>query len=531
MRQSAAALFLCLIVAPGSVSTSEQSAPAAAQSPAGFTDPQRRAKLASAFGEVDRLFAEFITRNHVPGAAWGIVIDGELAHSGAAGFRDVAAKAPVEANRTVFRIASMTKSFTAMAILKLRDEGKLSLDEPAEKYVPEMKGLRYPTSDSPRITIRHLMSHGEGFPEDNAWADRHLHDTHDAFAKRLIDGVPFSNAPGLAYEYSNLGFAILGRIITKASGRPYNEYMQANIFAPLRMTSTTLEPRSVPRDRLAQGYRWEDGQWTLEDQLPDGAFGAMGGLLTSIPDLARYVGVLLGAWPPRDGPEAGPISRASLREMQQIARTAPSLVTKNAAGALQLTSGGYGYGLRVSQTCDFAHSVAHGGGLPGFGSIMRWLPDYGVGIITFGNLTYTGWGGVVSTAFDQLSASGGLQPRAVTPAPALLEARDAVSRLVNGWDDGVIDRLAADNFFLDASRDRRKAELLSLQAKVGRCEPGSGFDYLENALRGEWTLRCERGAVRSWITLAPTMPPRLQVLNLRAVEPGAAPSRRPTCPQ
>ena len=118
----------------------------------------RRAKLATAFSDIDRLFAEFATSSHVPGAAWGIVIDGELAHSGSTGVRDVATNAPVDAD-TVFRIASMTKSFTAMAILKLRDAGKLALDDLAEKYVPELKGLRYPTTDSPRITIRHLLTH------------------------------------------------------------------------------------------------------------------------------------------------------------------------------------------------------------------------------------------------------------------------------------------------------------------------------------------------------------------------------------
>src|SRR5262249_15163649 len=96
-----------------------------------------RAKLATAFAEIDRLFTEFAKEQHVPGAAWGIVVDGELAHSGATGFRDIATKAPVDAD-TVFRIASMTKSFTAMSILKLRDEGKLSLDDPAERYLPEL---------------------------------------------------------------------------------------------------------------------------------------------------------------------------------------------------------------------------------------------------------------------------------------------------------------------------------------------------------------------------------------------------------
>ena len=89
------------------------------------------------------------------------------------------------------------------------------------------------------------------------------------------------------------------------------------------MTSTTLEPASRARPtRLAQGYRWEDEQWKLEPQLPDGAFGSMGGMLTSARDLGLYVGAFLGAWPPRDGRETGPVRRSSLREMQQSAAPA-----------------------------------------------------------------------------------------------------------------------------------------------------------------------------------------------------------------
>ena len=179
-----------------------------------FSDPDRRAKLGTAFADIDRLFAEFAKTAHVPGAAWGIVIDGELAHAGAAGVRDVATNAPVDAD-TVFRIASMTKSFTAMAILKLRDEGKLALDDPAERYVPELKGLRYPTTDSPRITIRHLLTHSEGFPEDNPWGDQQLSESEAGLSRMMRGGIPFSNAPGIAYEYSNYGFAILGRVVSQ----------------------------------------------------------------------------------------------------------------------------------------------------------------------------------------------------------------------------------------------------------------------------------------------------------------------------
>jgi CubicO group peptidase (beta-lactamase class C family) len=488
--------------------------------PAAFTGPARRAKLAAAFPEIDRSIADFMARSHVPGAAWGIVIDGELAHIGVAGFRDLENKAPVDKD-SVFRIASMTKSFTAMAILKLRDEGKLSLDDPAERYVPELKNLRYPTTDSPRITVRHLMSHAAGFPEDNPWGDQQLAATDEDMSRMMQEGIPFSNPPGIAYEYSNYGFAILGRIVTRISGKPYREYVADAILHPLGMTSTTLEPAAVPRERLAHGYRWEDDTWKEEPPLPDGAFGPMGGMLTSVSDLSRYVGALLAAWPPRDGAETGPVTRASLREMQQIWRSRPATVVRPASGTAQLNSGGYGYGLRISQTCAFNHVVAHSGGLPGFGSLMQWLPEYGVGIVAFGNVTYTGWGGVVNNAFEALAATGGLQPRAPQPSDALIQARDSVSRLINQWNDEQADSVAAMNLFLDRSKERRRQEIEQLRGTVGQCTIPSAFDTVENALRGEWTMKCERGDLRVAITLAPTTPPRVQFMDIRGLPPGS----------
>jgi CubicO group peptidase (beta-lactamase class C family) len=473
-----------------------------------------RAPLAAAFAEVDRLVRDFMEQGHVPGAAWGIIIDGKLAHTGTAGFRDLDAKAPV-ASDTVFRIASMTKSFTAMSILKLRDEGKLSLDDPAERYVPELKGLAYPTTDSPRITIRHLLSHAEGFPEDNPWGDRHLADSDEELSAMLRGGIPFSNAPGIAYEYSNYGFAILGRIVANVSQMKYGDYVAANILKPLGMVSTTLEQAKVPVQKLAHGYRWEDARWKDEPLLSNGSFGSMGGMLTSVSDLGRYVGVLLAAWPPRDGAEDAPVKRSSLREMQQVWRPAAASVTRDASGAVQFNAGGYGFGLRVSQTCAFRHVVAHSGGLPGFGSVMTWLPEYGVGFIAFGNLTYTGWGRITANVFDTLVKKGGLRPRQPKPSPALTDARDAVSKLVVQWDEAAAKRIAADNLFLDQTSDRRRAQIEALRAQVGACTPGSGFDSVENALRGQWTMNCERGKLEVAITLAPTMPPRVQYLDVR----------------
>jgi hypothetical protein len=145
---------------------------------------------------------------------------------------------------------------------------------------------------------------------------------------------------------------------------------------------------------------------------------------------------------------------------------------------------------------------------------MRWLPDYGVGNIAFGNRTYTGWGGPTDEAFALMMRSGGLEPRVPQPSQVLTERRDAVTRLVLKWDDKLADSLASVNLFLDRSRDRRQKAIADLLARVGPCREGSGFDVVENALRGQWTLPCERGALRVSITLAPTMPPSVQLLEV-----------------
>lgn len=486
----------------------------------GQAPTDRVSRLRAALPEIDQLFAAFAKSARVPGIAYGVLIDGQLVHTGGVGVRELAARSPITPD-TVFRIASMTKSFTALCILKLRDEGKLSLDDPAERYVPELAGLKYPTTDSPKLTIRHLLSHSEGFPEDNPWGDQQLAVSEAEFTAMLKGGIPFSNAPGVAYEYSNYGFAILGRVVSRVSGQPYAEYVKANILDPLGLSSTTLEPAAVPKDRLALGYRWEDNTWKEEPQLPDGAFGAMGGMLTSTKDLGRYVGFLMSAWPPRDGNDPGPVKRSSLREMQQTARPRPATVVSGTNG-VQLSALSYGYGLRIRQSCDYRQIVAHSGGLPGFGSQMRWLTDEGIGIIAMGTLTYTSWDATFDAVTAALARTGALTRRQPEPSAALLAAKEDVTRLVNQWDDGLADRIAAVNLFLDESKDRRRRQITALRESVGTCRAGT-FD-VENALRGQWNMTCEKGTLRVAITLAPTMPPKVQYLSVQPA-PASPPAK------
>ena len=195
----------------------------------------------------------------------------------------------------------------------------------------------------------------------------------------------------------------------------------------------------------------------------------------------------------------------------------PSVV-RDSTG-LQLTTAGYGFGLGVSANCEFAHMVGHSGGLPGFGSRMQWLPEYGLGIIAFGNRTYTRWGPPFTAALTELSQTGALRPREAIPAKALVAAREQVTKLVLDWDDELARSLAAENLFLDRSLDRRRSDLAALRAQSGRCKATSGFAYVENALRGQWVLPCERGDLLVSVTLAPTMPPSVQFLEVTPAPP------------
>ena len=519
-------LLICVglsILAPGTTSRAQTPRRFASETlpEPRFADPARASKLAAAFPEIEKAFLDRVERQHMPGAVVGIIIDGKLAWFKTAGVGDLKTKTPVTAD-TVFRIASMTKSFTAMSILKLRDEGKLSLDDPVSKYVPALADLPYPTKDSPALTIRHLLSHSEGFPEDNPWGDRQLAQTDDAIKAFMRAGIPFSNAPGVAFEYSNFGFAILGQVVTEVSGKPYPDYVREQVLKPLGMRASTFEQSQVPRDRIALGYRWEDNVWKDEPILAHGSFGSMGGLWTSANDLARYVSFLMSAYPPRDEAELGPIRRSSAREMQQAARWQPAVASRNTVDSpLGFSASTYGYGLGVAQDCRFSHIVGHGGGLPGYGSLMRWWPDYGVGMIAMGNLTYAGFGGLFSDATAALYRTGAMKPRVVQPSSALLAAQKDVSQLIVKWDDALASRIAADNLFLDETASRRAANMKVLNQKHGECKFASTIEP-ENALRGKWRMPCERGWLDVNITLAPTMPPRVQFINVESTLPPEA---------
>jgi CubicO group peptidase (beta-lactamase class C family) len=497
--------------------------------PPRFTDPDRLAKMAAAFPDIDRTFVGYATEKHIPGMVWGIVVDGRLVHTGTYGVQDLTSKTPVTP-RTSFRIASMTKSFTTLAILQLRDEGKLALDDPVAKWLPEFAHIPLPTRDSAPLRLRQLLSHSAGWPEDNPWGDQQLAVSDADMTHWLQHGIPFSTPPATRYEYSNYAFALLGRVVTKASGVPYEQYVRSHILSQLHMDSSTFRFSDVPVATRAIGYRLQpDGTYRVESPLPNGAFGSAGGLLTTADDLGKYVAFHLSAWPPRDDAEAGPVRRSSVREMSQM-WTPANFAVRHPDGALQASESGYGFGLRVRTDCRFEHIVSHGGGLPGFGSYMEWLPDYGVGMFAMATLTYSGPSEPISRSWDAMLRTGGLQPRELPPSPLQTQLRDRIFGLWRHWDDQQAKEIAAVNFFIDFTSLQRRTEIQKLKDEVGACS-AAGPVMPENWLRGQFNLQCERGTVGVFFTLSPTQPPAIQYLNFQRLANASTRLEAPTGPR
>jgi CubicO group peptidase (beta-lactamase class C family) len=468
--------------------------------------------------EVDRIFADYALDSHVPGLVYGIVADGQLVYVRGLGVQDLESKHPVTPD-TLFRIASMTKAFTALTVLKLRDDGKLRLDALAETYVPELQGWVYPTADSPRIRVRNLLNHTAGFVEDDPWGDRQTPLPEPDFSRLLKGGVSFTRAPGIAYEYSNLGYALLGRIITNVSGRPYAETITQTLLKPLGMDSSGFVAEAAPHERRAIGYRWQDDAWHEEPMLGPGAFGAMGGLQTSANDYAKWVAYLLAAWPARDGTDPGPVPRATVRELAEGSNFARVLDRPgHSSGAPCRQAVTYAMGFNAVIDCDLGFALTHGGGYPGYGSRVLLLPEQGVGIFALANRTYAGPSPPVWDAALALNNAGFLQKRSVAVSADLASAYRSVGEIYNKGDVAAGGDVLAMNFLLDRDAAGWGRDLAELKNEVGACDTTAPVTV--NAwLSGEFTWRCERGRLTGSVLLAPTRPPRIQSLKLAVKAP------------
>jgi CubicO group peptidase (beta-lactamase class C family) len=487
--------------------------PSTAQSQAATSPPS------DPYAVADRIFADYVVDAHIPGLVYGIVVDGQLVHVGTYGVQDLDSKRPVTRD-SLFRIASMTKAFTALTVLKLRDDGRVRLDVPAADYVPELRALKYPTDDSPPIRVRDLLNHIAGFVTDDPWGDRQTPMPEADFTQLLRASVPFTSVPQTRFEYSNLGYALLGRIITNVSQRAYADTITDTLLQPLGMASSGFDVEQAPPARRALGYRWENDAWRIEPTLGPGVFGAMGGLQTSAPDYAKWVAYLLSAWPARNGADTGPVKRATVRELAQGSNF-PRFSNRPARTGTPVCrrAGAYGMGMNAAMDCDLGFTLSHSGGYPGYGSHVMLLPDRGVGIFAFANRTYAGPSSAVWDVAVALDKAGLLGKVRELPVSAdLAQAyRTAGTMYAAGSVTGASGQLGM-NFLLDRDEAGWTRELATLNSSVGDCDTTSPVEPT-GALSGDFTWGCAHGRLRGSLSLTPTQPTRIQEWVLERIEP------------
>ena len=431
---------------------------------------------ADALARIEELFEGAVTENRTAGIAWAIV--GGHAHeqdvlaAGAAGDQELRDGSPAPGSRpmsvdSISRIASMTKSFTAASLLRLRDEGRLRLDDRIEEHLPEAADLLDGDAAGIPITLRDLLTMSAGLVTDNPWGDRQEAMTREDFAAMLRGGLGHNSRPGTGFEYSNTGYAMLGRVVDEVSGTSFMQDITEHWLRPLGMADTVFSAEETDRERLAIGQRTADrDDRTRFEPVPfsgPGVYGAMAGLFSTCADIARWIRFLAAADAPVGTPTASAhedlLSSASRREMQQLHRV--QIGAELPAGEDGASPGfglirGYGYGLFVERLPGIGDVISHGGGYPGYGSFMCWHRDSGVGIVALANAKYAPASVLAMQALRILAAETDLlAPSRPAPAPRALEAAEAALAWIREADDAVADAWFADNMDLDVPRAER----------------------------------------------------------------------------
>lgn len=396
---------------------------------------------------MDRLlksyFEPFFSQHPGVAIAAGIVQDGSLTSV-------ISQNVKSESHSTVMRIASMTKCFAAAAILILRDEGKLRLSDPVTNFLPDLLD----SARFRRTTIYHLLTMQSGLPIDDPWADRQLERSDTELDPVLKGPFMFAAEPGEEFHYSNLGYMLLGRIVTLAAGEHSLSFISRRLLAPLGMTRSAW---NLPGE----------GNRVMSDTA------VFGGLCSTLEDLARWMDFIVSATRSAEPDKwENVLKSSSRRELQRCAM----LVPPRDSTVLAAEPVVYALGLRRFPSGKL-WLTGHSGGLPGLGSHFRWSNELNFGVIAWGAETYC----PVWNPCRELLAE-----IVQTQEPAPPEIRDLVRtrageliQLVCNWNDSAADLLFASNYFEDVPREevRRKVSSLELSHRETQlsCVPERGL--------------------------------------------------------
>ncbi|UJP09128.1 beta-lactamase family protein [Microbacterium sp. KUDC0406] len=421
---------------------------------------------------------------------------------------------------TVFRIASMSKSFLAATALSLRDEGLLDLHAPIGQYVPEAAAATYDGRPA-RITLDTLLSNRSGLAEDNPWGDEHLGESREFVGALVGDGLRLSATPATAYQYSNVGQSLAGRAIETVTGRPVEDVVRERMLDPLGLADTRASADLYPAGAdLAHGFRtFDDGDsFVPEPFVGTGALGCIGSLFSTVSDIALWMRFLGSAFAP--DAEDAVLSAASRRELQ----VAHTLITPAVGqfGERELDGAGYGYGLVVEHDRRFGRVVQHAGGLPGFSSHMRWHPATGIGVVVFGNSDQFGAGRVAGGLLHDVLGGIDAPAAVVRPWPQTVAAARRVDELLRSgravaWDQaGPLAR----NVLRDVPADVRTRRLLAALTETGDplavAVPFEGrIVSATDASALRWTVPCRSGTLICDVRMVGLHDPIVQSIDVR----------------
>jgi len=311
---------------------------------------------ASESARVDHLFAA-LKQGIQPGAGVLVIRDGRIVHEAAYGYADIEKQIPLTVDST-FRLDSVSKQFTAMAVMLLAEDGKLAYDDPVSRYVPEL--VTYPG-----VTVRHLLTHTGGLPDYYDVIDTTHGWPSNADAAKLLGQLAKPVfAPGTRHEYSNAGYDMLAQVVEGASGQRFADFVRNRIFKSVGMQHSLVHDHTRPPvERRVLGYDKTDNGFALNDEHPLNGIVGSGGVFTTLGDMYLWDQALYGD---------RLVSRATIQQA-----FTPYVLPDG-------ESTGYGFAWRIDEYRGIRR-VHHGGSWVGFRSHISRYPDIGLTIVILSN--------------------------------------------------------------------------------------------------------------------------------------------------
>ena len=391
-----------------------------------------RQQLGDARAIIEPLIRYRALMSRTPGVSFGISHDGDPILLGAAGSADLESSAPALPT-TGYRVASITKTFTATLVMQLVEQGKLRLDEPVATYLSWTK----PVLGSSGVTLRHLLTHSGGIIRDGScsWTDDGFPDV-GRFHADVLGGGTFAE-PAVGFRYSNVAYALLGEIIEKATGLGFATAIDRRIVRPLALAASGTRITKRLRSTLATGYlyRRPGEPWPAAKHTEAGAFEPAGGMISNVPDLLAYQ----QAHFPGSTKLLNDLSKREMQRTQWQRSEEPH----------------HGYGWMV-YAVDGVSLRGHSGGYPGFVTRIAFAPEWGVAAAVLTNNLGPLSALAVEMAFHTMAKVAAMWGDAAGPpaGPSRAALRHYTGQFRGEWGEALIALVNKSLYLVDPEEDR-----------------------------------------------------------------------------